>query len=96
VPYIVLYLSAINLVAVILTLYDKRAAQKGAWRVKERMPLLVSLLGGSVAMLVTMRLIRHKTRHTKFMVGIPIIIVLQVAAVGLYIWWRSKSGGVLI
>jgi len=86
--YIAIYLTIISIVAVILTLHDKRAAKRGSWRVKEQTLLLVSLLGGSVAMLITMRAIRHKTKHAKFMVGIPVIIVLQAAAVGLYIWWR--------
>ncbi|MDR0286964.1 MAG: DUF1294 domain-containing protein [Clostridiales bacterium] len=82
-----IYLAGISIVAVILTLHDKHAAKRGKWRIKENTLLFVSLLGGSIAMLITMHLIRHKTKHVKFMVGIPVIIVLQVAA-GLYIWWR--------
>ena len=50
-------------------------------RVPEGRLLLLSALGGSVAMLLTMLLIRHKTKKTKFMVGIPAIIVLQIAVV---------------
>lgn len=82
------YLLGISLWAAGLVLYDKRASQLGSWRVKERTLLLVSALGGSVAMFVTMRLVRHKTRHAKFMVGIPVIIVLQIATAGLLLWWR--------
>ena len=50
-------------------------------RVPEGRLLLLSALGGSVAMLLTMLLIRHKTKKKKFMVGIPAIIVLQIAVV---------------
>ena len=50
-------------------------------RVPEATLLILSALGGSVAMLLTMLLVRHKTKKAKFMVGIPAIIVLQVAAV---------------
>jgi len=32
-------------------------------------------------MLVAMRIIRHKTKHTKFMLGLPVIIALQIVAV---------------
>ena len=39
-------------------------------------------IGGSVAMYVTMHLIRHKTKHVSFMVGIPVIFVLQVVVIG--------------
>jgi len=50
-------------------------------RTRESTLLLLSALGGSVAMLATMLIIRHKTKHVKFMLGIPLIILLQAAAV---------------
>ena len=49
--------------------------------ISEKTLLILSALGGSVAMLTVMLLIRHKTRHAKFMVGIPAIILAQYAAV---------------
>ena len=75
------YLAAISLVAIVLTVYDKNAARKNAWRVKERTLLIVSALGGSAAMLMTMLAVRHKTRRAKFMVGIPLIMLIQIGAV---------------
>ncbi len=50
-------------------------------RIPEKTLLIISALGGSVAMLITMRAIRHKTQHMKFMIGIPAIIVAQCALV---------------
>lgn len=50
-------------------------------RIPEGSLLLISALGGSIAMLLTMLLVRHKTKKVKFMVGIPAIIILQTAAV---------------
>ena len=88
---IVLYLAAISLIAFALTVYDKRAAQRGQWRIPERTLLLVAVLGGSAVMLATMRAIRHKTKHVKFMVGIPVIIALQIGTV-LLIAWLLDSG----
>ncbi|MBQ3284058.1 MAG: DUF1294 domain-containing protein [Ruminococcus sp.] len=79
--FLYIYLIIINLIAVIVTVHDKRAAVRGSWRVKERTLLLIAALGGSPAMLLTMLLIRHKTRKAKFMVGIPLIIVLQLVIV---------------
>ena len=77
------YLAAINLVAIIAIIIDKRAARRDSRRISEKSLLWVSVLGGSVAMLLTMRLSRHKTKHKKFMIGIPVIIVLQaVTAIG--------------
>jgi len=78
---IVGYLILIQLVAIFLTLRDKRSAKGNKWRIKESTLLLVSALGGSVTMLCMMRMIRHKTQQAKFMVGIPVIIVLQVVAI---------------
>lgn len=89
--YIGLYLAAISLLAIGLTVYDKLAACRGLWRIKESTLLIMPTIGGSVSMLVTMRLIRHKTKHAKFMMGIPIIIVLQIAT-ALFIWWWLKGG----
>lgn len=89
--YIGVYLAFISLLAVILTLRDKSAARRYKWRIKENTLVLVSMLGGSVAMLVTMLIARNKTKHLKFMVGIPVIIISQIAAL-LFIWWRLKGG----
>ena len=91
-PLIVLWFAAVSGLAVILTLHDKRAARRGAWRVPEQTLLLVCALGGSAAMLVAMRVIRHKTKHAKFMVGIPVMIAVQVALVVMYVWWRFGGG----
>ena len=79
--YIAAYLAAISLLAVILTVRDKRAARRSKWRTRESTLLLVAALGGSVAMLLTMRVIRHKTKHAKFTVGLPVMIILQIALV---------------
>lgn len=76
------YLIAVSLWAVIITVCDKRAAiRHPERRVMEATLFAVSALGGSLAMLLTMLLITHKTLHKRFMMGIPVIIVLQVASV---------------
>lgn len=73
------YLVLINIVSACLTVWDKRRAQKNEWRVRERTLLLVAILGGSPAMYGVMKKIRHKTKHKKFMIGLPVIFFLQVA-----------------
>ncbi len=78
---VLIYLAAISLISVIVTVHDKRAAKKGRRRTPERDLLLLSVIGGSVAMYMTMQMIRHKTKHAKFMIGIPVIMVLQLFAV---------------
>lgn len=74
------WLILISLISVIVTVADKVKAKSGSQRVPEATLMLLSVLGGSFAMLVTMLIIRHKTKHPKFMVGIPVILLLQVVA----------------
>ncbi len=78
-PVLEWYLCGISALAVILTLYDKIAAKCRARRVPEATLFAVSLLGGSAAMYLTMLLIRHKTKHKRFMLGLPAIVMVQGA-----------------
>lgn len=73
-------------VSVFLTVHDKRAAVKGKWRVPEATLMLLGLFGGALPMFVTMRTIRHKTKHMKFMIGLPLEMALHVALVCLLIF----------
>ncbi|MBQ2385401.1 MAG: DUF1294 domain-containing protein [Clostridia bacterium] len=77
------YIAIISLISIIVCIYDKGISKKN--RVELRIPeatlLLLSALGGSVAMFATMLLVRHKTKHVKFMLGIPLIMIAQAAAV---------------
>ena len=77
------YLALISLISVIVCVYDKKVSKKNRveLRIPERTLLILSALGGSVAMFVTMQLVRHKTKHVKFMLGIPLIIVAQIALI---------------
>lgn len=74
---IFLYLTVISLISVIVCVADKSRAKKGKWRIKESTLFLLSALGGSAAMYITMRVIHHKTLHKRFMIGIPLIIIIQ-------------------
>lgn len=76
------YIVLISLISAIVCAADKALSRReGARRVPEATLLALSAFGGSVAMLVTMLLIRHKTRKMKFMIGIPAIIILQYAVI---------------
>lgn len=87
--WITAYFLFISLVAVVATVLDKHRARHHKWRVPEA-TLLLSALGGSAAMLITMRLIRHKTRKKKFMIGIPVILILQLAAAAAIFWMTRR------
>lgn len=74
------YLTIINAVAFILMLLDKEKARQKKWRIKEATLIGVSVIGGSAGGLLGMYLFRHKTRHPKFTVGIPVILCIQLIA----------------
>lgn len=76
-----IYFLIISFYSVMLTCSDKRLAVKGSRRVPEKKLFGAALLGGALAMYITMRTIRHKTLHKRFMTGLPAIIILQTAAV---------------
>lgn len=80
-----LYLALISLISAIVTVRDKSAARRGKRRTSENTLMLLAALGGSAAMLMTMLLVRHKTKHMKFMVGIPIIILFQTVVAAFFI-----------
>ena len=75
IPYLIL----MNAAAFLLMLVDKQKAKKKKWRIPEATLMGVAALGGSVGALAGMYTFRHKTKHAKFTVGIPVILILQIA-----------------
>ncbi|HNX29042.1 MAG TPA: DUF1294 domain-containing protein [Syntrophomonadaceae bacterium] len=73
-----LYLIIINVIGLALFGLDKRRAKTHAWRIRERDLFLVAIAGGSLGGWLGMYLFRHKTRHLKFKLGFPLIILLQL------------------
>ena len=75
-----IYLFLVNAVAFFLMLTDKAKAKKKKWRIPEATLIGSAIIGGSIGALAGMYTFRHKTKHPKFTVGIPVILVLQVVA----------------
>ena len=76
--YLLIYLAIINAIAFLLMLIDKYKAKKNLWRIPEATLMLTALLGGSIGALAGMYTVRHKTKHLKFTLGIPVILVAEV------------------
>jgi len=76
--YFIIYLLIINAAAFLLMLIDKQKAKKNRWRIPESTLMLSAALGGSIGALVGMYTFRHKTKHLKFTLGIPAILVIQL------------------
>lgn len=80
--YILIYLLVISLITVTVTVYDKKAAKKSPKkRIPEKVLFILAICGGSLAEFITMLKIRHKTKHLKFMVGLPLILAVQLVAI---------------
>lgn len=72
------YLLIINAVGFALMLADKHKARNNLWRIPEATLMTAAALGGSVGCLIGMYTVRHKTRHVKFTIGIPLILAVQL------------------
>ena len=75
------YLAAINVIAFILYGLDKLWAKKGRWRVPERSLILIAAAGGSIGAIAAMKVWHHKTKHNKFRLGLPAILLAQIAII---------------
>jgi uncharacterized membrane protein YsdA (DUF1294 family) len=75
-----IYLLIINAAAFVLMLLDKFKARKNLWRIPEATLFAVAILGGSLGSLAGMYLVRHKTKHLSFTLGMPLILAVQVVA----------------
>ena len=75
---LIAYLLIVNAVGFILMLVDKIKAKKNKWRIPEATLFLMAVIGGSVGSLLGMYTFRHKTKHIKFIIGMPLILAAQV------------------
>ena len=78
---ILLYLLIVNAVAFLLMLVDKQKARRKLWRIPESTLFLMAAIGGSIGSLAGMFVFRHKTKHLKFTLGVPAILIAQIAGV---------------
>ena len=76
-----IYLLIINALSFLLMLMDKQKAKKDRWRIPEKTLLATALLGGSLGAIAGMKIFRHKTKHSKFAIGLPVILAIQVVIV---------------
>lgn len=78
--YLYAYLLIVNAAGFLLMLADKHRARKKRWRIPEATLMGVAAIGGSIGSLIGMYTVRHKTKHPRFTIGIPLILAFQVIA----------------
>ena len=84
---ILIYLVAINVVTFFMYGIDKWKAKRSKWRISEATLLGMAVIGGSIGAWLGMRVWHHKTMHKKFQLGIPLILIIQLAIV---LWLYSR------
>ena len=76
-----IYLTADSLFGLALMGIENHRAKTRRWRISEKRLFLTAALGGSPGVWAGMYLFRHKTRHLSFVLGIPLILIVQTALV---------------
>ncbi|MCC8081662.1 MAG: DUF1294 domain-containing protein [Lachnospiraceae bacterium] len=79
------YLVVVNIAGFALMRADKRRAVRHKWRIRESRLFLCAAIGGSLGSWAGMYVFRHKTKHLRFVLGMPVILALQIAAAVLII-----------
>lgn len=72
-----IYMIAVNIICFLAFGWDKKKAEKGAWRIPEATLLLISAIGGSLGGLIGMMFFSHKTRKLKFRIALPALFVVH-------------------
>ena len=75
------YIILINLLGIILMLLDKKKAVKNRWRISENTLMFTALIGGSLGILIGMYTFRHKTKHKKFTIGVPVLLIVNILCI---------------
>ncbi|MDD3339748.1 MAG: DUF1294 domain-containing protein [Lachnospiraceae bacterium] len=79
--YLSIYLIVVNLAAFSMYGIDKQKAIRHQWRISEAALIGVAVLGGGIGAFLGMRIFRHKTKHVKFVLGVPVCILLWAAGI---------------
>ncbi len=83
---IISYFVVMNVIGFSSMGIDKRKARKHKWRIPEARLFLYAILGGCIGSIVGMQVFRHKTKHTKFIVGMPVVLILWLVVAGIVIY----------
>lgn len=68
----------VNIITFTVYGIDKQKAKNNRWRISEKMLVGLALIGGFIGAIAGMQVFRHKTKHLKFVIGVPVISVLWI------------------
>ena len=78
---IIIYFILINIIGFLIMYIDKQKAKKGKWRIPEKTLFIITALGGGIGTIVGMYTFRHKTQKVAFVVGFPVITILEIICI---------------
>ncbi|QTN00032.1 DUF1294 domain-containing protein [Sediminibacillus dalangtanensis] len=84
--FLLLYIIGINIAEWILMGIDKRRAVKHQWRISEKTLWIGALIGGAAGGIAGMYTFRHKTRHFRFKLGMPVLFIIHLY---LIVQWKG-------
>ena len=90
--FLYIYIVIINVVTFFIYGLDKSKARAGQWRIPEAQLIFLAVIGGSVGVLVGMKVFHHKTRKSKFKIGVPAILIIQLI---IYFLFSGNEGIIL-
>lgn len=70
-----------NIITFVMYGIDKRKAKKSKWRISESNLLAVAFLMGGIGALLGMTVFRHKTKHFKFRLLVPLAVIVNIGVV---------------
>ena len=83
---IIIYLISINIIGFLIMWLDKRKAIKGSWRIPEKTLFIITAIGGGIGTTAGMFVFRHKTKKLNFLIGLPLITILEIILMIYYLF----------
>lgn len=84
---IIIYFILINIIGFLIMYIDKQKAKKGKWRIPEKTLFIITALGGGIGTIAGMCTFRHKTQKVAFVVGFPVITILEIICIIYFKFW---------
>lgn len=86
---IIIYLIVINIIGFLIMFIDKQKAKRGAWRIPEKTIFIITALGGGIGTIAGMYIFRHKTQKLNFIIGLPLITILEIILAIYYLFFNK-------
>ena len=84
IQYVIIYLIVINIVGFLTMFIDKQKAKRGSWRIPENTIFVITAIGGGIGTIAGMYKFRHKTKKMSFKIGLPFLLIMDIA---LIVWY---------